>query len=103
MMCVRETKRLRVAQRFSAAVVVVACATGALAVACAPKPARVQPAQPSQTISYNLVEPIFRESCEHCHNEDKAKGGLLMTNFEALSAGGESGPAFLPGQSASSL
>ena len=74
-----------------------------LAAACASRAARVQQA-PADTsaITYSHVEAIFRESCEHCHNEDKAKGGLVMTSFEALTTGGESGPPFIPGQSAGS-
>jgi mono/diheme cytochrome c family protein len=74
-----------------------------VAAACASRAPRVQPAPADAAISYTHVDAIFRESCEHCHNEDKAKGGLLLTSFEALTAGGESGPALLPGHGASSL
>jgi WD40 repeat protein len=82
-------------------VVAVTCLSLAAA-ACASRVRHTPVPPPSSVVTYSHVEPIFRERCEHCHNEDKAKGGLLMTSFEALSAGGESGPAFLPGQSASS-
>ena len=71
--------------------------------ACASRAPHAQP--PAAAVQHNpyaRVEAIFRESCEHCHNEDKAKGGLLMINYEALMAGGEHGPALVPGQSASS-
>jgi hypothetical protein len=91
--------KCRVAHGFSAAIAVLGCVFVA---ACVTRAPQVQPVAVSTAVNYTHVEAIFRESCEHCHNEDKAKGGLLMTSFEALSAGGESGPAFVPGQSASS-
>ncbi|HEV3486793.1 MAG TPA: c-type cytochrome domain-containing protein, partial [Vicinamibacterales bacterium] len=86
-----------------AAVGAVVCLAAALLLtACASRAARVQAPPPEGMIGYQHVQAIFRESCEHCHNEDKARGGLVMTSFDALIAGGESGPAYLPGQSASS-
>lgn len=45
---------------------------------------------------------ILQRNCLRCHTEDKRKGGLLMTSREALLAGGDSGPAFEPGQSGGS-
>jgi WD40 repeat protein len=80
---------------------IIVCVTAVLVAACASRAARVQHA-PESAISYNSVHEIFRESCEHCHNADKAKGGLLLDSYEALLAGGESGSAVVAGQSASS-
>jgi WD40 repeat protein len=56
----------------------------------------------SGVVSYSQVHAIFRESCEHCHNADKAKGGLLMDSYEALVGGGEHGNPIVAGQGASS-
>jgi len=81
------------------AVALMAAAT-ACAAACSARTARLPHA--SGAVSYAEVESIFRESCEHCHNADKAKGGLLMESYEALLAGGEHGNPIVPGQSASS-
>jgi len=53
-------------------------------------------------VTYNDVRAIVSDSCEHCHNEDKAKGGLLMESYEELVAGGDHGSAVIPGDSASS-
>ena len=73
-----------------------------LAVACASRlPARVGGSAP-HAVSYTQVHAIFREKCEHCHNEDKAKGGLLMTGYASLLAGGEHGSAIIPGESGAS-
>ncbi|WP_394750235.1 FN3 associated domain-containing protein [Spongiimicrobium salis] len=38
-----------------------------------------------------IVQPIFNAKCVSCHNVQKAKGGLLMTNTETLLKGGDSG------------
>ena len=83
----------------------IACLAAALAVACASRAPRVvgtRPAHGSRAATYTQVQSIFRNSCEHCHNEDKTKGGLLMESYASLLAGGESGPAVVPGKSASS-
>jgi WD40 repeat protein len=53
-------------------------------------------------VTYTQVNAILRENCEHCHNEDKTKGGLLMGSYESLIAGGEHGTVVVPGESASS-
>jgi WD40 repeat protein len=48
------------------------------------------------------VQPILRQKCFSCHNPDKKSGGLDMTNFTALMAGGSSGEAIEPGNSGAS-
>ena len=54
-------------------------------------------------MSYAKVHRIFRESCGHCHNADKEKGGLRLDSYESLVAGGESGNPIVAGQSGKSL
>lgn len=81
--------------------IVVLLAAGLIA-ACAPRTPRLAAARASRLVPYTDVHAIIRDRCEHCHNEDKAKGGLLMTSYEALLAGGEHGSAIIPGESASS-
>ena len=36
----------------------------------------------------DLIKPVFKEKCFSCHNPDKAKGQLVMTEIEALKKGG---------------
>jgi WD40 repeat protein len=67
--------------------------------ACAPRTSRIAPARAA---GFTEVRTILRDRCEHCHNEDKAKGGLLMTSYEAMLVGGEHGTAIIPGESAAS-
>jgi WD40 repeat protein len=40
---------------------------------------------------------LLKTNCFSCHNEEKKKGGLVMTSREAILKGGESGPSLLPG------
>ena len=83
----------------------IACLAAGLAVACATRTARppaAAPAPAARAATYWQVHAILRDNCEHCHNEDKAKGGLLTSTYAALLAGGEHGETVVPGQSASS-
>jgi hypothetical protein len=93
---------------------VIACLLAGLAVACASRTPRTgaasakataagaSAAHGSRPATYAQVQSIFRNSCEHCHNEDKTKGGLLMESYASLLAGGENGQVIVPGNSASS-
>lgn len=38
------------------------------------------------------IKPILEQKCEQCHNENKAKGELIMTTLAALNKGGKNGP-----------
>ena len=40
---------------------------------------------------------LLKKNCLSCHNEEKKKGGLVMTTREALLAGGEDGAVLVPG------
>src|SRR6516162_5106395 len=42
---------------------------------------------------YKQVRPIFQAHCQGCHQPAKDKGGYVMTAFDKLLAGGESGDA----------
>ena len=56
---------------------------------------------PKITYEEHLV-PILRTKCFSCHNADKKKGDLDMTNYTNLMLGGGSGEVVEPGDSASS-
>jgi hypothetical protein len=95
---------LMITRSRAAVVAAAAIFAAALTVACAPRTARVQGGAHSTStrVAYADVEAIFSESCEHCHNEDKAKGGLLVESYEELVAGGDHGTAVIPGDSGAS-
>ncbi len=83
--------------------------------AYAPSPLRTlagfdPPAPPRPTVStldeadvfLDIVQPILEQRCTSCHNPAKTKGELLLTTYENILAGGESGPAVVPGNPAAS-
>jgi WD40 repeat protein len=49
------------------------------------------------------IVPVFEQSCNSCHNPDKAKGGLDLTGMNGILAGGSSGDVASPGDPDSSL
>jgi mono/diheme cytochrome c family protein len=57
----------------------------------------------SASVYDRFIYPIFEEKCVSCHNPQKTKGGLLMTDIAALKKGGENGPAIVPGDIEKSL
>src|SRR5262245_64832962 len=56
--------------------------------------------KPDQKVSFSRnVVPIFQANCQGCHQPAKAGGSYVMTSFEKLLAGGESGEAaVVPGK-----
>ncbi|MCG8309797.1 MAG: hypothetical protein MI975_20545 [Cytophagales bacterium] len=53
---------------------------------------KVLPEDPN--VYKDIVQPIFDNKCVACHNPNKSKGGLVLTDFASLSKGGESGSVF---------
>ena len=41
---------------------------------------------------------MLKSRCFSCHNEEKAKGGLVMTSHERLIKGGDNGAVLVPGE-----
>ena len=92
------------AARACALAVMAAVAISAMsAVACAPRTGGVRSVRAADGASFGQVRAILRDSCEHCHNEETAEGSLVMTSYDTLIAGGESGTPIVAGKSASSL
>jgi len=49
------------------------------------------------------IRPVLAETCFRCHGGQKTSGQLRVDSVEALSKGGESGPALVPSQPNESL
>ena len=49
------------------------------------------------------ILPIFESACLNCHNADKKKGDLDLSNFSGITAGGAGGTVADPGEGASSI
>lgn len=48
------------------------------------------------------ILPIFENACTNCHNPDKQKGDLDLTNYTAMLRGGSGGKIAVPGEGADS-
>lgn len=63
-----------------------------------------KPKPVEEMLVYNdLVVPVLNKKCMSCHNENKAKGDLIMTSYPALLKGGKGEhPTLMPGSAAES-
>ncbi|MFO0818588.1 MAG: c-type cytochrome domain-containing protein [Pirellulales bacterium] len=53
-----------------------------------------EPAGSAAEVSYHkVIRPLFQANCHGCHQPAKAGGNYVMTSFESLLKGGESGEA----------
>jgi mono/diheme cytochrome c family protein len=75
----------------AAAIVTMAAALTAAAAESAPAPDYA-----------SQVAPIFKKYCSGCHNDDDREGHFSLESYPSLQAGGEHGPALLPGDAAGS-
>ncbi|QDV39097.1 PSD1 and planctomycete cytochrome C domain-containing protein [Tautonia plasticadhaerens] len=67
-------------------------ASGGVATALASEPEGT-----SETFFELKVRPVLAGTCVKCHGEAKDSGGLRLDSREAILAGGDSGPAVIPG------
>ncbi len=51
----------------------------------------------SADIFDHAVMPILQSKCVSCHNKEKQKGGLLLTSYEDIMAGGKTREGVIPG------
>lgn len=65
-------------------------------------PTRLPPAA-TQPVSFPRdIEPILSDNCYKCHGPEKKSSGLRLDNKADALAGGDDGPAIVPGKSAES-
>ncbi len=57
----------------------------------------------ANAVAFEDVLPILEARCANCHGEHKQRGGLRVDDLDALLAGGDSGPAVVPGDASKSL
>src|SRR5687768_10727521 len=57
-----------------------------------------EPAREQAAFFEAKVRPVFVERCLGCHGPDKQKGGLRLDSKAGWRAGGERGPAVVPGK-----
>ncbi|MEM7387810.1 MAG: DUF1549 domain-containing protein, partial [Verrucomicrobiota bacterium] len=66
-------------------------------------PREMPPAAAKQIDFAADIKPILERRCTDCHADGKRKGGFSMDHIHSFIAGGESGPAVVPGKGAESL
>jgi hypothetical protein len=77
--------------------------TGAWLIGLA-SPGFAQQLQPSQVQFFeNQVRPVLANNCYRCHGADKHRSGLRLDSRAGVLAGGEGGPAIVPGKPDDSL
>jgi mono/diheme cytochrome c family protein len=57
----------------------------------------------STAIYLAAVQPLLQAKCYACHNEKKAKGGLVMSDIQKMLAGGKSGAMWVSGDPDNSM
>lgn len=64
----------------------------------------VEPVPLEQAVVYDhVIQPIFEKKCISCHNPDKLKGELMLTDAQSILKGGKTGELFVPGKPEASL
>ena len=59
---------------------------------------------PAAALSWNTcIAALLAKSCTACHSSSNKMGGLDLSSYEAALAGGDSGPAVVPGEIQTSL
>lgn len=57
----------------------------------------------SAIVFRDVIQPILNEKCASCHNDNKAKNDLILTDYKSLVKGGESEDCLVPGNADKSL
>jgi hypothetical protein len=81
----------------------VLCGATCIGVAAAGGPRAETPRGPAKEFFASKVRPVLAASCVKCHGEKKSRGGLRLDARAALLAGGDNGPAIVPGDPEKSL
>jgi hypothetical protein len=79
-----------------------ALATAVLAALAGPGPAPAH-GDDAATLFEAKVRPVLAGTCFRCHGGQKTSGGLRVDSRQALLAGGDRGPALIPGDAEGSL
>ncbi len=66
-------------------------------------PGLTHAAVPEKVTFEDHVLPILQNACNNCHNPDKKKAGLDLTNYSATLQGSDGGKVVKPGDAASSM
>ena len=51
----------------------------------------------------DVIQPILNEKCLNCHNANRAKNDLILTDYQSIMKGGETRDAIVAGKAEESL
>jgi len=68
-----------------------------------PTPAMADVERAKLVFFENEIRPLLVKRCYECHGEKKQKAGLRLDHITTILAGGDSGPALVPGKPAESM
>ena len=57
----------------------------------------------SAVVFRDVIQPILNEKCINCHNSNKAKNDLILTDYQSILKGGETSDALVAGNAEESL
>lgn len=57
----------------------------------------------SAVIFRDVIQPIMNEKCVNCHNANRAKGDLILSDYESIMKGGETRDGIVAGRADKSL
>lgn len=57
----------------------------------------------SAIVFRDVIQPILNEKCMNCHNANRAKKDLILTDYQSILKGGETGDAVVAGNAEESL
>ncbi|HEX8530672.1 MAG TPA: DUF2231 domain-containing protein, partial [Cytophagales bacterium] len=67
------------------------------------RPETPLPGIDSAVVFRDVIQPILNEKCAACHNPNKAKNKLIVTDYARLVSGGETKDCLVPGKAGKSL
>jgi uncharacterized membrane protein len=57
----------------------------------------------SAIVFRDVIQPIFNEKCLNCHNANRAKNDLILTDYQSIMKGGKTRDAIVEGKAGESL
>jgi hypothetical protein len=57
----------------------------------------------SAIVFRDVIQPILNEKCLNCHNSNRAKNDLILSDYESIMKGGKDGDDVVPGKAEQSL
>src|SRR6185436_3099534 len=103
--CARESRKGHHGMTRPLLILILFVISGAAAPVGTPSPTAANLTRPQIDFFENKIRPLLANNCYKCHSQtaEKVKGGLLLDTRDGVLAGGNTGPAVVPGNPDKSL